>query len=107
ELSLEWPDRPTELAGGRVFFPSPEHPDVLVSLDYTRYPQREVVGILVERGENGIIRFDLVPSTELSLEYHPDGTRPKKFISGFGYESPPVEWVCQLDGAWYLVDYGD
>lgn len=107
-LHNEWPVRSGEVSPGIVFYVSPEkYPDVLsVRGRRNSSPFREAIGHMITRGRQGIIRFDLAPSYDSTVEYHPEGTLPSAHQSGFGNPSPPVAAYHRLKDNWYLVRYG-
>jgi len=84
---------------------SPGYPEVLMNQNMIKYPRWETFGLLINNGKDGVIRFDLAAATDCSLEYHPYGTFPSKYLSGYGYESPPVKWKLNVDANWFLVKY--
>jgi pimeloyl-ACP methyl ester carboxylesterase len=82
------------------------YPDVLlVRGRRDPYPFHEDLGLMITRGRDGIIRFDLAAAYDCCVEYHPDGTQPSAYTSGFGNPSPPVASVFKLKENWYLVRY--
>lgn len=107
-LHKEWPVRSGEVPPGIEFYASPEkYPDVLSVRGRRDFsPFRERIGLMMTRGQQGIIRFDLAPSYDSTVEYHPEGTLPSAHQSGFGYPSPPVAAYHRLKDNWYLVRYG-
>lgn len=107
-LSDEWPSRTGEIPPGIRVMVSPErYPDVLVVRGKRDpYPFHEDFGLMITRGRDGIIRFDLAGAYDSAVEYHPNGTRPAAYISGYGYPSPPVASISELKDRWYLVRYG-
>lgn len=107
-LRKEWPVRSGEVPPGIEFYVSPEmYPDVLsVRGRRNSFPFHEAIGLMIIRGQEGIIRFDLAPSYDSTVEYHPEGTLPSAHQSGFGYPSPPVAAYHRLKENWYLVRYG-
>lgn len=107
-LTDEWPSESGEIPPGVRFLVSAErYPDVLVVRAHRDpYPFHEDFGLRITRGRDGIIRFDLAGAADSSVEYHPNGTQPSSYKSGFGRSSPPVAWVSELKDRWYLVRYG-
>ena len=103
-----WPTESQEIAPGiRVYAMPDEYPDVLaIRGPRPSYSFHERLGLLIKRGESGIIRFDLAAAYDSSVEFHPNGTVPSAHRSGFGYATPPVKSVAKLKHNWYLVRYG-
>jgi hypothetical protein len=107
-LRDKWPTGSGEIPPGIRFYVLPEkYPDVLtLRRRNASYPFHEDFGLMINRGENGIIRFDLAAAFDSCVEYHPNGTLPSAHTAGFGYPSPPVASVTKLKEKWYLVRYG-
>ena len=61
----------------------------------------------IERGENGILRFDIAGAYDSNLEYHPNGTTPAGHTSGYGYPSPPVASAFKVAEKWFFVRYSE
>lgn len=61
---------------------------------------------MITRGRDGIIRFDLAAAHDSTIEFHPHGTQPVKYVSGFGNPSPTVASIIPLKENWYLARYG-
>ena len=107
-LHQRWPTVPGKLPPNISFYVSAEqYPDVLtIRGRRPSYPFHEGLGLMITRGENGIIRFDLAAAYDSAIEFHPNGTIPAAYTSGFGYPSPPVATATKLKQNWYLVRYG-
>ena len=107
-LHKRWPTEPGNIPPNISFYVSPEqYPDVLtIRGRRPSYPFHEDLGLMITRGKNGIIRFDLAAAYDSAIEFHPNGTVPAAYTSGFGYPSPPVATATQLKQNWYLVRYG-
>ncbi len=107
-LEDDWPTRPGEIPPGIRFYVLPEkYPNVLtLRRRPDPYPFHEDFGLMITRGSNGIIRFDLAATPDSCVEYHPRGTTPSAYTSGFGYPSPAVASATKLKEKWYLVRYG-
>ena len=107
ELENQWPDEPGIIPPGMRFFVSAErYPDILLlQMRREPYPFHEDFGPTITRGQQGIIRFDLMATWDSCVEFHPNGTRPSAYISGFGNPSPPVESAIRLKEHWFLVRY--
>lgn len=106
-LHRNWPVESGELPNGVRFFVAPErYPDVLLLRGpRASYPLHEDFGLMIHRGQNAIIRFDLAAAFDSCVEFHPNGTVPTAHSSGFGYPSPPVASVIRLKDNWFLVRY--
>jgi hypothetical protein len=106
-LSQRWPTKSGEVHPGIRFYVWPEkYPNVLkLRGSANRYPYHEDFGLMITRGQKGIIRFDLAGSADCCVEYHPSSTSPSAYTSGFGYPSPPVASAAELKDKWYLVRY--
>lgn len=106
-LTDNWPERSTDIDPGLSVVSNEElFPGLLVIRGpRTPYPFRQDFGHQIERGTNGILRFDLFPNFGSTLEYHPNGTMPTSHISASGYPSPGVASYSLLDDDWYLVKY--
>lgn len=106
-LHKKWPTESGEIPPGINFFVLPDkYPDVLTLRGPREsYPFHEDFGLMITRGKNGIIRFDLAAAYDSCVEFHPNGTLPTAYTSGFGYPSPPVASVIPLKGNWFLVRY--
>ncbi len=107
-LHERWPTEPGDIPPNISFYVWPEkYPDVLtIRGRRPSYPFHEDLGLMITRGKNGIIRFDLAAAYDSAIEFHPNGTVPAAYTSGFGYPSPPVAAVIRLKPNWYLVRYG-
>ena len=107
-LHQRWPTVPGKLPPNISFYVSAEqYPDVLtIRGRRPSYPFHEGLGLMITKGENGIIRFDLAAAYDSAIEFHPNGTIPAAYTSGFGYPSPPVATATKLKQNWYLVRYG-
>ena len=107
-LHARWPNQSGELTPDITFYVLPEkYPDVLtIRGPRPSHPVQEDLGLMITRGQNGVIRFDLAAAYDSAIEFHPNGTRPAPYISGFGYPSPPVAAVVTLKENWFLVRYG-
>jgi hypothetical protein len=107
-LHEQWPTEPGEIPPGIKFYVNPDkYPDVLtIRGPRPSYPFHEDLGFMITRGQDGIIRFDLAAAYDSTIEFHPKGTQPAKYFSGFGHPSPPVASVIHLKGNWFLVRYG-
>jgi hypothetical protein len=106
-LHGQWPTESGEIPPGIEFYVSAElYPDVLlVRGRRDPYPLHEDLGLMIKRGRNGIIRFDLEARADCCVEFHPNGTQPSAHRSGFGHGTPPVALVFKLKDNWYLVRY--
>lgn len=106
-LSEEWPTQSGVVPPGIKFLVSTErYPDVLIVRGNREpYPFHEDFGLRITRGPEGIIRFDLAGTADACVEYHPNGTLPSVYTSGFGSPSPPVASASKLKNDWYLVRY--
>lgn len=107
-LHRNWPTESGELPHGIRFFVLPDrYPDVLsLRGPSEKYPFHEDFGRMITRGQSGIIRFDLAAAYDSCVEFHPNGTLPTSYTSGFGNPSPPVASVIPLKKNWFLVRYG-
>lgn len=108
-LHKHWPQESGEIKSGIKFYMSPDkYPDVILlrGFQFSR-PFNENMGHKITRSENGILRFALAASANSSVEFHPNGTFPTAYISGFGHHSPPVAAVTSLKDYWFLVRYSD
>lgn len=106
-LHDKWPTESGELLPGLNFFTVPEkYPGILVLRGPREtYSFHEDFGLMIRRGQNGIIRFDLSGAYDSTVEFHPNGTVPTAYTSGFGNPSPPVASVIRLKDRWFLVRY--
>lgn len=106
-LHAQWPTQSGEFPPGMPFYVSAEkYPDVILLRGRkSSHPFREDFGRTISRGDNSIIRFDLMAAYDSCVEYHPQGTSPAAYKSGLGYPSPPVASVIPLKEKWYLVRY--
>ncbi len=106
-LSDKWPTESGEIPPGIRFYVLPEkYPDVLTLRRRPQpYPLQEDFGLMINRGHDGVIHFDLAAAFDSCIEYHPNDTQPSAYTSGFGYSSPPVASVTKLKEKWYLVRY--
>lgn len=106
-LHDQWPTESGELLPGLKFFTVPEkYPGILVLRGPREsYPFHEDFGLMINRGQNGIIRFDLSGAYDSTVEFHPNGTVPTAYTSGFGNPSPSVASVIRLKDRWFLVRY--
>jgi len=101
------PTKTAQVAPDLEVVVSDEFPDALVLLGRRSYPVQEDFGMLIDRSDDGAIRFALRGAAGWNLEWHPAGSEPKTYVDGFGNESSPVaEWM-QLKDHWFLVRYGN
>jgi len=106
ELKKHWPEQSGILSSGvQYHLGTTPYADVLMLRNIERYPFQETFGPTITRYEGGIIRFDLNPSFNACLEYHPGNTYPTEHISGFGFPSPPVSYVYKIKDGWFLAYY--
>jgi hypothetical protein len=82
-------------------------PNTLVVTGRKSYPIREDFGMLIDRSDDGAIRFALSGAAGWNLEWHPAGSEPKTYLDGFGNESAPIAEWTRLKEHWYLVRYKD
>ncbi|QDT65389.1 hypothetical protein [Calycomorphotria hydatis] len=108
-LQKQWPSKPGTLPPNITFYVSPEtYPQtLLVSGRKVSHPVSEELGNEISQGDDGIIRFDLAAEYDSTIEFHPNGSIPKQYVSGFGYPSPPVTSFTKLKENWFLVRYGN
>lgn len=106
-LHKNWPTESGEIPPGIKFYKSRDkYPDVLVLRGQRNpYPFFEDFGWMITRGQKGIIRFDLAAAGDSCVEFHPNGTVPTAYTSGFGNASPPVASAIPLKENWFLVRY--
>lgn len=108
ELTNHWPQESGEIQPGiKIHAPTQKYPDVLMLRNTERYPSFVTFGLEIERGENGILRFDIAGAYDSSLEYHPNGTTPAAHTSGYGYPSPPVASALKVAEKWFFVRYAE
>jgi hypothetical protein len=106
-LKAQWPTKNGTIAPDLHVLVSDEHPNLLFVMGRKAYPIREDFGYLIDRSENGAIRFKLKGAFDCNLEFHPPGSEPKIYLDGFGNESSTVRESTELKKQWFLVQYGD
>lgn len=106
ELSHHWPTEHGTLDDAGKFYAYPdEHPDLLALYQRRGYPRRLGFGHLIERSDEGALRFTVNGPSEYQIEFHPGGSEPKSYTNGL--ESPlTMRAAIPLgEDGWWLVRY--
>lgn len=107
DLTANWPTKRMVIGSGVEVIVDPErYPDVLVVTNATGYSVTNGFGHTIDRSKHGVIRFSLSPAYEYNIEFHPNQSKPRAFVTGFGNPSGNVASYTVLKPHWYLVCYG-